>query len=437
MDRHAVKVSLGRMHMRPATARAAVITPPGEGGIGIIELSGPDAAAVLDRVFVGTRRRAADLPAGGVAHGTMQRDGAVLDEVIVARLPRADPPDGEPCFEVNCHGGVVAVTAVVGRLREAGAEVVDWRDLHGEHAAGLSALSDVAIRGCALAALPRARTRLAAAMLLHQAGGALARELERIEGLLAAQDVGEAASSPDALIETARLGRALLEPPKVALLGPPNVGKSTLLNALLEEERAIVHHEPGTTRDVVAGTASLRGVPFELMDCAGIRAAQDELEQLAVERSAALAAVCDVALVLFDAREGPESSLAALPRLRKEARTVLVGNKVDLLPAPPEGEVRPAAGSPPCVYISALTKANIPVLESALLGPYEGLIAACRNGGPTLFTAEQEEAVREVRQAITAAEAGRAREVLRRLRGVLLGALKPQARHEQVEEPAD
>ncbi|MCK4373990.1 MAG: GTP-binding protein [Candidatus Brocadiae bacterium] len=384
--------------MAKKRARACIITPPGEGGIGIIALWGARAAEVLDEVFVGTRRRARALGVGAIAHGTIRRDGQAVDEVIVARVAATGAAPGALRFEVNCHGGIVAVRAALKCLQEAGAQVVEPGEAAGAPPAAAHPLSGAVIRARALAQLPRAPTRLAATMLLHQAAGATSKELEGIAELLAAGEAARAEERIEALLRTARLGRALLQPPRVALLGPPNVGKSTLLNALLEEERVIVHHEPGTTRDIVAETVSMRGVPFELLDSAGIRAAQDELEQQAVGRAAALAGTCDAALLMFDAREGPQGALESVPALNKEARLILVGNKIDLLPGdPPQHEpAAESAGSAP-VYISAKAKANLPALESALLHPYEGLIEHCRRGGAVLFDRVVEDAIREVR----------------------------------------
>lgn len=381
--------------MEPANARAAIITPPGEGGIGIIALAGPDAVRILEQVFVGTRRPAGALAVGSIAHGTIRRDGSVIDEVIVARVAPEARASAEPWFEVNCHGGVVATRAVLALLKEAGAQAVGARELQPEPTSP-APLSEAAIRDRALAELPRARTRLAATMLLHQAAGALDAELRALADLLGAGKDVEAGARLDALLRTADLGRALLEPPKVALIGPPNVGKSTLLNALLEQERAIVHHEPGTTRDVVAETVSLRGVPFELMDCAGIRATEDALEQLAVRRAAALAETCDVALLLFDAGDGPEAVAGLAATVRREARTILVGNKADLLPAGAG-----PSGTEQAVYISARDRTGLDRLESALLEPYADLIEGCRRGDAVLFDRRQEEAVLRVRRELS------------------------------------
>ncbi len=354
-----------------------LLTPPGEGGIGIIALAGPDAAWVLDAVFAGTRRRASSLTEGAVAHGTIRRAGAVVDEVIVARV-------GET-YEVNCHGGIAAVRAVLDCLREAGARVVDAAEFAPPPAGG--PLSAEGIRARALALLPGAPTRLAAAMLLHQADGALAREIDAI----GASDVPEAARRLDALLATAPFGRALLAPPRVALLGPPNAGKSTLLNALLEEERAIVHPDPGTTRDVIRETVSVRGVPFEVMDAAGIRAAGDEVERLAVERAAALAGACDVALLVYDAREEPERALADVPPPCPAARTILVANKADLLHGPARG------GG---VLISAKLRDGLDSLEAELLAPYADLIEPARAGAAVVFDEGIEGALRGMRERL-------------------------------------
>jgi len=383
--------------------RASVITPPGEGGIGIIAVWGPGAAELLDRVFVGTRRGARDLPVGTIAHGTVQRDGRVLDEVIVARprpgSPLAEADDGS-CFEVNCHGGVVAVYAVLGCIEEAGGHVVPWQEMDAARIKRAPPLDGASLRAAALAALPHAPTRLAVAMLLHQADGALERERGAVAAAVRNADADGALGRLDALLATAPLGRALLDPPTVAILGPPNAGKSTLFNALLDEERAIVHQEPGTTRDVVAQTVAMRGVPFELKDSAGIRQAHSEVERCAVGLARDLAGSCEVALLVFDARRRPRRSL--FPPLAPEARTILVGNKVDLLPGPP-----PPAGTlrgTQIVYVSAREHTNIAGIESALLRPYEPLLEACRAGGPVIFTRRAEQAVARVRRLVAAGD---------------------------------
>jgi tRNA modification GTPase len=387
--------------MDTARPRACLITPPGEGGIGIISLAGPGAAQVLDAVFVGTRRTASSLPEGALAHGTIRGGGGVVDEVIVARV-------GET-FEVNCHGGIAATRAVLACLEAAGAQVVGPAE-RARAPAGPPLLQE-RIRGRALELLPDAPTRLAAAILLHQAGGALTRGLDAVADALSAGDAAGAGRLLDGLLRTAPLGRALLRPPRVALLGPPNAGKSTLMNALLEEERVIVRPEPGTTRDVVSETLSVRGVPFEVLDAAGIRVAEDEVERLAVERAAALAGACEVALLVYDAAEDPGLALACVPQPGPGVRVIFVANKADLLAGPP-----PAPSRAPTVLISAKLRQGLDALEAALLAPYSDLIEPARAGAAVVFDADAASALRALRSAVHSDPCAEALESLRAAR---------------------
>ncbi len=370
----------------------ALVTPLGEGGIGVIAVWGPGASALLEGLFRGTRLNAAQLPPGRIAHGNVRSGKQVLDEVLLAR---SEPPHQgmeSPYFELNCHGGVGAVRAVMRRLEEAGARRTPWP---GPAADGAAPLSAERIRARALAALPQAQTRLAATMLLHQAGGALHKELARIAGLLREGRAPEAPGRLDALLGTAPLGRALLSPPRVALLGPPNAGKSTLFNALLEQERVIVHGEPGTTRDVVRETVSVRGVPFELMDAAGIGHADDDLEQEAMRRARALAADCDLALVVFDVRQDrpPADILAEAASVRR----VLVANKADLVAEGERVRVRRQTGA---IIISAEERWNLGELEEALLEPYATALPGCRAGEAVVFADELRAALLRVKDAL-------------------------------------
>lgn len=404
------------MEATDATAkelRAGIITPPGEGGIGIVAVEGEDAPELVDRFFEGTGRSAADLEPGRLAHGKIREDGQVLDEVIVAQLDPEMSPSGARRCEVNCHGGAAAVQAVLDCFRSAGAQPMDGAGT----GAGPAAMPDVQsgprseaadgppggrraydvlsrgnIRRLAIELLPRAETRLGARTLLHQWNGALADELKAL---------GEADDSRreglNGLLRTAPAARALTEPPSVAIVGPPNAGKSTLLNALLQRERVLVHDRPGTTRDVVRETVSVRGMPFELMDSAGVRNPAGEIEAEAVQRARELAEQSDICLLVYDLREGPDAALDEFPRIGEQHRVIAVGNKLDAadgeagLPALP-GRLDPLDH----VAISAREGRHIERLEDALLDPYEVGLHACREGRGVLFAAELEEAVREM-----------------------------------------
>ncbi len=390
---------------------ASLITPPGEGGIGIIALWGPAAVDILSESFVGSSRSAEQLPAGALAHGVIRKDGRTLDEIILARLRPPHPGLAGPYFEVNCHGGVMAVRGVLRRLEQAGARVVEPDEL--QRAEAGPPLSRGAICAAARRELLRAPTRLSVLMLLHQARGALSREIDRVSGLLERGESGAALRRLEALLAAAPLGRALVHPPRGALLGPPNAGKSTLFNALLEEERVVVHHQPGTTRDVVTETVSIRGVPFELMDAAGIAPPRDGVEEHAVRRARDLARRCDVALVLFDARTRklPDS----LPQINPKARRIAVANKVDLLPEEGGGRLLACDGTD-LVRVSALRAQNLDGLERALVRPYREHIPSCRQGGPVPFNEETVEALEAVRAELADGSASGPARLLRELR---------------------
>mgnify|MGYP006287824445 FL=1 len=398
------------MHSEPPYV--AVITPPGEGGIGIIALWGPGAVRVLAENFAGSSRDAAQLDPGAMGHGSIRRDGQTLDEVILARLGPPHEKVEAPYFEVNCHGGAMAVRAVLGRLEEAGARVVDPTEVQ-KPATG-PPLSRDRISAAAGRELLHAPTRLSLIMLLHQKDGALSRALDDISKLLDSGEKAEALDRLDALLAIAPLGRALVDPPQVALLGPPNAGKSTLFNALLEQERVIVHHEPGTTRDVVRETVSIRGVPFELMDAAGIAPPRDGVEEHAVNRARRLAGRCDVALIVFDARAGhiPDG----LPSINPEARRLAAANKMDLV-SPDEAERLSPPEADEFVHVSALHGRNLEQLEEALLAPYAEFTQQCREGAPVPFDKEAVRALETVREELANGSAPVAVALLRELRG--------------------
>ena len=378
-------------------ASAAIITPQGEGGIGIIVLAGAGAEGVLDAVFRGSRRSAGELAPGRIAHGRIVRGGAVVDEVIVARVPCGD--EG-PVFEINCHGGVQAVRAVLRCLVEAGARQAGAGALPGPREDPARPLGAESVRSAALALLPRAQTRLGARMLLAQAAGALSAEVASLGDELGAAPE-RARQRLARLLDTAPLALALLEPPKVLLTGPPNVGKSTLMNALLRRERVIVHHRPGTTRDVVRELVSLRGVPMELMDSAGLREARGEIERRAVGKAAGLIADCDVALALFDARRGPGWALERLEELRAAGRLILVGNKIDLLRRGQRApELPPELGGVQATFISAREGRGIELVEEALLAPYAGVTVSIEQGGAAAFTPRIAAALERVAAAL-------------------------------------
>jgi len=345
--------------------RAAVITPPGEGGISVVRLTGPNALALAQGIFRG--KRPADLKQniGKLHYGHLVKGEEVLDEVLLTVLD-----DG--ALEINCHGGIVAVERVMAELERRGAKRV--------HTDVAAADRLDAVQHEAAAAIPRAQSRPAVKMLLEQYHGRLSRAVESI----AQMPPHEAATALAGIKATARLGMALCTPKRIVIVGSPNAGKSTLFNTLLGHSRAIVTHIPGTTRDFISDTVVLDGIPFELVDTAGLRDTDHVIEREGVRVSRQQISAADVVLFIFDA-SGPSNPQddRIFAQLRSAVAPVLVAaNKIDLLhqPYPPQ----PIA---PDVWISAETGAGIGDLEARIVRAAVG--DATYTGGPAVFTQRQ------------------------------------------------
>ena len=304
------------MRRRPA---AAVLTPPGRGAVAVVELAGP--AGLCDPLFAAADGRAVSAqPIDRVAFGRWGRadDDTPAEELVLVRTA-ADRT------EIHCHGGTAAVARVLADLETVGAKTVPWEERieadGGESAAELAA---------ALAAAPTVRT---AGILLDQTAGALARGLA---------DPGEHAGMRGRV----EFGRHLVEPWLVVIAGPPNAGKSSLLNRIAGFARAIVSPVAGTTRDAVGVTVAVDGWPVRLTDTAGLRATADPLEAAGVAMARDALKTADAVIDVADATAGSEA-----PERLGHRRVLRVWNKVD----------RPDAGPCPADRrpVSAATGAGV------------------------------------------------------------------------------
>lgn len=382
--------------MSPGARSAfAVLTPPGRGGIAVLRCAGPRAAEAIRTCFRPAGRDA-DLPVPGrLAYGhVVGPDGLPLDEVILYCAAGG-------VFEVNCHGGPAAVRAVRDRLIACGLEEVAADEL-------LALEGASRIERAARRMLREVRTPLAARILVDQLGGALAAEVERVRSALTDGRAGKADDRLDALLERWHtVGRRLARPPRVAVTGRPNVGKSTLVNRLLGADRVITSPEPGTTRDWLDAPASLDGLPAVLVDTAGLRASDDEIERSGVERARGQAEAADLVVYLLDATEGEtEEDRASLAALGD--RALAAWNKSDLA-SPPDGAPQGVAA------VSALTGEGVPALVEAMLAKLDYRSVPPDTAVP--FTSEQAEAMASARQALAEGRTGPAADQL----GELLG----------------
>lgn len=360
---------------------AAVATPPGEGGIGIVRLSGPDALPILQRLFQ-PARPGAWRPFRMRFGRVRAADGAVVDEALAVFMRAPHSFTAEDAAEISCHGGPLVTSRVLALALAAGARPAE----PGEFTMRAFANGRIDLTQ-AEATLDVIQARTDAALVLAQAqlGGWLAAELQRIRELIlpplayctalvdfpedeveplpVAEPLEAAQGALEHLLASASQGMIYRQGARAALVGRPNAGKSSLLNALLRVDRAIVTPIPGTTRDTLEETASLCGIPVVLVDTAGITETADPVEQLGVARSRAALAAADVALLVIDASVPPDPADAEIAALVAGKPTIVVRNKSDLLPAsalpPNEAETR-------AVAVSARTGAGLDALAEAI-----------------------------------------------------------------------
>jgi tRNA modification GTPase len=250
-------------------------------------------------------------------------------------------------IEIHCHGGQAASAAIIEALLEHGCVQISWQQWLREH-------EEDKIAAEALVALAAARTERTALILLDQYKGALRQAVDDLDRLVASFDRAAALDRAGRLLALAPLGRHLVEPWRVVLAGRPNVGKSSLINALVGYDRAIVYDAPGTTRDVVTASAAFDGWPVELSDTAGLRVSNDRLEAAGVELAVDRLCAADLVLLVFDASCPWSPNDAELAAAWPEA--LVVQNKCDL----PEvaGKSRPGG-----LRTSTVTGRGLPELE--------------------------------------------------------------------------
>ena len=365
---------------RQTIAAVATAVAPGQGGIAVIRLSGPDAQRAVSEIacFPGAQL----WESHRVLYGhVMAADGVErLDEVLVLLMLAPRSFTAEDVVEIHCHGGVMAVQRVMARVLE---QPGIRRALPGEFSqrAVLNGRLDLT-RAEAIGDLVSARSQRAAQLAMAGVDGGIQRRikalrerlLDQLSELEARVDFEDDLPALDGqalpralqsvrdellqLVADGERGAVLRQGLRVALVGRPNVGKSSLLNRLSRRERAIVTDLPGTTRDLLESEIVLEGVPITLLDTAGIRSTDDAVEQLGIARSHDALASADLVVLLFDLSEGWTAEDQALrERIPADVPYLLVGNKADLSDA----------AAPADVHLSAVTGVGEAQLVQALL----------------------------------------------------------------------
>ena len=348
---------------------ACWLTPPGRSAIATVAVWGPNAAADVETQFhSATGKRLRNLPPGAVAFG---RWGAAGGEELVISVR-------ENGVEIHCHGGRAAAQAILDSLAGS-VRIAD------STSPWLAREFPDPIEREIYAALPLAATSEAATRLLAQAGGTLQRHIDQLREQ-SASDRAAAREAIETTLREAEFGRRLTTPWRVILTGPPNVGKSSLINRIAGYDRAVVYDQPGTTRDVVSVVSPLAGWAVVWSDTAGIRESDDSLEQEGVRRARAALGAADLVITVVDATE-PKTSVPP-----PTAAGIVAVNKIDA------AEDSPAtfdAFPPHAIPVSATTGQGI---ERLLQAVTEQLVGAAPQAidHPLLFTPRQIEQVRQL-----------------------------------------
>ena len=370
---------------------AAAITPPGEGGIGIISVVGRRAVEIVDTVFQPARGvRLSQSPPGRLLYGRIIDEDRALDEAIVTICPTNESLSGEPTVEINCHGGIAAVRAVLACIVARGAVEAEWHELLAR-AAFKGALD--AIQAEAVEALPSAFSPLAAQMLIDQWNGSLSRAIMAIASQLQDGDARQGTSALSALLQTSDFGIALVRPRRAVIVGPTNAGKSTLFNAIVGHQRVIVADVPGTTRDAVAEIIILDGIPFELTDTAGLRDTDHIVEIESVKGTWRRIAEADIVVMLFDgSREATPDDWATVEDIDVSCIVPAI-NKCELPQIIDPDEVSRRCNCAPCL-ISALEGAGLEEFEARLVAGIRHS-SVYSPGDAIVFTKRQRDALRD------------------------------------------
>jgi len=407
----------------------AISTPPGVGGIAVIRLSGEKAVVITEEVFISpnTSKNMADQPANTLHFGTIRSGEKIIDEVVVSLFRAPHSFTGEDVVEISCHGSQYIQQAILELLLSKGARMAGPGEF--TQRAFLNGKMDLS-QAEAVADLIASTSAASHKLALNQMRGGFSQELIKLRGELLSfvslidlepdfsdEDVEfadrtqllELATRIEEMIgklaDSFKLGNVIKNGIPVTIAGETNVGKSTLLNALLNDERAIVSEIAGTTRDVIEDVINIRGVSFRFIDTAGIRTTADKIESMGIERTYQKIKQASIVLLLLDLTREPEKYLQNLEDVRQhinQQNLIIVGNKADQVD---ETVVRKMlmditlADNEDMVFISAKMGHNIDSLKSLLLETVN--LAKLNNEEDVIVTnARHYEALTQARESI-------------------------------------
>ena len=360
----------------------SISTAPGIGGIGIIRMSGEKSFEVLDKIFVAKNKQNIDEIKGyTIKYGNIVEDGHIIDEVLVSYFKAPRSYTTENMCEINSHGGTVIVRKILELCLKNGAELAEPGEF--TKRAFLNGRIDLAQAESVIDVI-NAKSDKEAKSGIKQLEGFLSKEIkeikqeimdvlvnievtidypeydtpevqqEELSGML--QSVGQRLIKLEKSFDN---GKIIKEGIKTAIIGKPNAGKSSLLNAILKEDRAIVTDIAGTTRDTIEEFVTINGIPLKLIDTAGIREASDKVEKIGVEKSIKLAEEADLVIAIFDSSKELTAEDIEILKLIENKKSIILLNKNDLNPVISENDEKLKKASKNILKISALNKTGI------------------------------------------------------------------------------
>ena len=370
---------------------AAISTAVSNSGIGIIRISGKDAVAVADRVYrsKGGKKRLADQPTHTIHYGYIVDQGETVDEVLVMLMRGPKSFTAEDTVEVNCHGGVYAMKRVLDVVLKNGARPAEPGEF--TKRAFLNGRIDLSQAESVMDVI-QAKNEYALKSSLQQLKGAVRTAIEELRSRILYQtafiesalddpehisldgypdrlseEVHQLQKTLSELIASSENGRILKEGIRTVILGKPNAGKSSLLNALVGEERAIVTDIAGTTRDALEETIAFQGITLNLIDTAGIRETEDVVEKIGVGRAIEKAGEADLILCVFDAARPLDENDREILKVIEGKQAILLLNKTDLAVTLQETKLQELTGGRyPVVSVSAKEQTGLSKLTEQI-----------------------------------------------------------------------
>lgn len=370
---------------------AAISTPPGEGGIGIVRISGDEAIEIADKLYSMGKKSLADQDTHTIHYGKIvnPKTGDIVDEVMVSVMRAPKTYTREDVVEINSHGGILVVNKVLQVVLNNGARLAEPGEF--TKRAFLNGRIDLS-QAEAVMDMIRAKTDRAMHVAVDQLDGQMARlirdlrqkildtlaqvevnidypeydDVEEMTSQLLEDKAREVKADIQKLLETAQQGKILREGLATAIIGRPNVGKSSLLNKLLRQDKAIVTDVAGTTRDVIEEYVNVKGVPLKLIDTAGIRETDDEVEKIGVDRSRQAIQQADLILLVFNQSEKLTAEDEALIEATKGQNRIILLNKTDLDQQLNVDKLSQLIANDPIVSTSMMTQAGMDELQDKI-----------------------------------------------------------------------